>query len=131
MRHIIEKRPGPIVDLLATMPKMDSITSQLMIIEEYDQQYGIYDHNREDRPLALMAMHPKEQYTYFGPRAQKMARFMFYNLTERFGLSWAEFIQQTRADCELQLALAAEYTKHLERVTSGAEAAARDATGKK
>ena len=119
------------MDLLATTPKVDSITAQLLIMEEYDQHHGIFDHNREDRPMALMAMHPKEQYTYFGPRAQKMARFMFYNLTERFGLSWTEFIQQTRSDCEIQLALAAEYTKHLNRAADAAEAEVGRAAGTK
>lgn len=55
--------PGsPLYDLIMRRKVADDWTSQLAFMEEYDQTYGIFDHdlNGDNDPLAIIGMHPAE-----------------------------------------------------------------------
>lgn len=86
-----------------------------MLMEEYDTRMGIFDHRtrdgpdgRDTRPMAAIAMHPKEQYAWCGPIAQRFARYMLYDL-QRFGITWEIFKRNTRFENELAFRFAEQY----------------------
>lgn len=96
-----------------------------MLMEEYDTRMGIYDHRQRDapdgrdmRPLAAVAMHPKEQYAWSGPIAQRFARFVLYDLP-KFGITWEIFKRNTRFENELAFRLAEQYNKRATSAING------------
>lgn len=115
--------------------KVDPYTSQMLLREAYDIDFGIWNHNDEARssPLALIKMYPKEDPVSYGRRYQLIRRYGIYQIKEHFGLTISEFLQETRENVDLYLRLAAEYavksgrekTNLLNEVSKAAESAGR------
>lgn len=113
---------------------------QLMCMEEYDDFYGIFNHDsrfdeqgegRDMRPMAAVAMHPKEQYGSYGPLEHKMYRYMINGIKDRYGVSWSEFLLLTRRETEIMFKSNADWLERQSKLQAAAEAAARDATSGK
>lgn len=130
---------GPHNHLLTTVSdEVDSMSVQLMCMEEYDDFYGIFDHDsrfdedgKDHRPMAAVAMHPKEQYGSYGPLEHKMYRYMINGIKDRFGVTWSEFLQLSRRETEIMFKANADWLERQNKLQAAAEAAARDATSGK
>lgn len=129
---------GPHNNLLATVSsEVDSMSVQLMCMEEYDDYYGIFYHDSryteetgdvDLRPMAAVAMHPKEQYGSYGPLEHKMYRYMINGIKDRYGVSWSEFVLLSRRETEIMFKSNADWLERQAKLQAAAEAAAREAT---
>lgn len=96
---------------------LDSIGTQILLREQYDKVFQIAEHNDPLRPLSLVAKHAKEDLTHRDTTTRMMRRFGALKIRDLFGISWPEFIQQTRADVERMFEVAehlvlAENSRH-------------------
>lgn len=86
-------------ELLAKIEKVDSITARLILLDAYETTYGIYNHADEmanrDRPLALIAMHPKEDFSTHSALYNTIRRFRKYKVghPDNFNMSLTEFLE--------------------------------------
>ena len=93
------EQPGVVERMLAKTNKGfgDSYTTQLTLREEYQTVYGIYDHDNDNsRPLAAVAMLPKENVYTNDPLDEMLERYRLHRINEKFGLSLTEFLDLPR-----------------------------------
>ncbi len=84
------KYKGPVEILSESSDKeRGSFEVQLALAEVYETMYGIFDHRQDaivkQRPLALVAMHPKENATSFSPLYRRIDEFRRLRIFEMFG----------------------------------------------
>lgn len=67
-------------------------------MEAYETKYGIYDHDKPDpaRPLALIAMHPKEDTRTRSPLYETIERYRIFDVYKYYGLNLNEFLSLPR-----------------------------------
>ncbi len=86
---------GEVDELLRTAPAMLPVTADLLTRFAYQNQYGIYQHDkapdRFNRPLALQAYHPKED-IYEGGEGFDYIR-KFHRLRIRDTMSLDKFLE--------------------------------------
>lgn len=90
------RKEGP-VELLGRSAKtvLSSAQTELGLRELYETMYGIYDHDRPDarmRPLALVALHPKENTSSYSPLYRRIDRFKRLRMYELFGMPLDRFL---------------------------------------
>ncbi|MDU7870031.1 MAG: hypothetical protein E7J78_23305 [Pantoea sp.] len=96
---------------------LDSINTQILLREQYDEVFQIAKHGDPMRPLSLVAKHPKEDLSNRDSTARMMRRFGALKIRDLFGISWPEFIRQSRAEVEQMFEVAehlvlAENSRH-------------------
>lgn len=86
---------------------MDSLTAKLLLRESYETIYGIFDHERfsDQRPLALVAMHPKENASSHSRLYNTVQRFYNSDIYSATGLSLTDFLNLPREYVELLFAM--------------------------
>lgn len=92
-------KEGPVDELLRTMPVgLDSYTIKMLLMEAYETKYGIYNHDAPDpnRPLALIAMHPKEDTRERSPLYETIERYRIFDVYKYYGLNLVEFLSLPR-----------------------------------
>lgn len=93
---------------------MDSITAKLILIDAYETTYGIYNHADEaankGRPLGLIAMHPKEDFSTHSALYNTIRRFKKYKVgnQDNFNISLIEFLQLPKDISDLVLDIMAK-----------------------
>lgn len=102
---------------------MDSSTTVLALREVYETQYGIFNHDApnvaKEAPLALVAMHRKEDAYSYSMERHYLWRFRLHKIPEKWGLSlnqWLElpiFIAEDLLNIET--AIAVEEMKELHK----------------
>lgn len=104
--------PGPVQQLLEKVTVgIDSYSVQLILRESYETMYRIFNHDGVEakaRPLALVAMHPKEDSTSFSRLHRTIQRYDKQGIKDMFGLSLTEFLNLPRDYVELLFRLAVE-----------------------
>jgi hypothetical protein len=82
-------------NLLHSVPQVDSTTAQLIMLENYETVYRIFDHTVEkvDHPFALVEMHPAEDNISESLLRERMRQFAFHDVNGAFGVSWLEFLE--------------------------------------
>lgn len=84
-------------DLIVNTKKMDSYTTTLAWREAYETHFGIFNHDQPGfekyKPLALVAMHPKEDTFHYSLRYRYYWRFTQYGLAEKLKMSYFQFIE--------------------------------------
>ena len=87
----------------------DSYTTQLVLREEYQTVYGLYDHdNDESRPLAAVAMLSKESVCTGDPLEEMIRRYRLHRINEKFGLSLTQFLELPRERVQFLFELCAQ-----------------------
>lgn len=75
---------------------LDSISAKLILQEAYETLYGIFNHDdpsvAKTRPLALVALHPKENTAEYGKLYRMIDRYVINDVKGKFGLSLTEFL---------------------------------------
>lgn len=93
-----QRQEGDAIDeLLQRVGKIDSITAQLILRDAYEVAFGIYNHKQPDpmRPLALVAMHPKENVSEYSELYNEIRRFDRHDMA-RAGYSLLEYLSLPR-----------------------------------
>ncbi len=76
---------------------MDGFSSTLALRECYETQYDIFNHDNRDlskaHPLALVALHPKEDAFHYSMLHRYMWRYRQYEIGAKWNLSWLDFMQ--------------------------------------
>lgn len=93
LSHLSKK--GQLDVLLQELPAVRPTAAEIITLSCYQTEYGIHPHDRPrpDRPLALVAMHPKEDVMEGGPLFSHIRKFYNYQITKHFGLSLSEFLE--------------------------------------
>ena len=86
---------------------MDSISARLVMLDAYEVTYGIFNHADAalsvSRPLALVAMHDKENVTVHSELYNTIRRFRRYKVSQHFGMSLTEFLSMPTEYCNMIL----------------------------
>lgn len=84
---------GLLDQILHDTPAVRSTAAAQLSLMAYQTDYGIYDHRHPDpeRPLALIAMHPKENTYEGGPLFSIVRRFHNYRIMD-LGYSLEDFL---------------------------------------
>ena len=92
---------------MSRVDRIDSISGRLILLDAYETTYGIYNHEDDilnrDHPLALVAMHAKEDASTHSALYNTIRRFKRYRVgaPENFNISLTEFLQLPREICDL------------------------------
>lgn len=90
-----QQEPGQLDALLRELPAVRPTTAHRLSTIAYQTEYGIFDHSNpalvKERPLAVVAMHPKEDVIEGGVERSHIRRFFNYRLGETFNLSLKDF----------------------------------------
>jgi hypothetical protein len=110
--RVKDKLPSPVDVLLTRIPGGldDSISAKLVLQEEYETMYGIYNHDDpyNQRPLALVGMQPKEDVSRYSKLYRTIRRYSFHEIHSKFGLSLTEFLDLPHDIVELLFEISAE-----------------------
>lgn len=101
---------------MTLIPTVKTVSEvRLMLIEEYETAFGIYNHDAptdpESHPLAIIEMHSAEDTATPSLMYERMRQFAATDCAKYFNLSWPEFIDQPHDMVEEQLVIAAELKK--------------------
>ena len=84
-------------EIYAIKKSVDSITAKMLLREAYEIDYNVFDHDRDTtRPLALVAMHPKENASEHSELYNTIRRFELYGVGAKFNVTLAEFLSLPR-----------------------------------
>lgn len=103
-----------LMDLLRQIEKknLSSYEQQALLLELYETDFKIYDHENSQRPLALVELHPKEMVEPFTREDRLMHRFAALKIGDMFNLSFPEFLNQPRERVEKMLRKGEEHERH-------------------
>ncbi len=117
------QRSGLIDQLLRESPAVRPVAAAQLSLMAYQTDYGIYDHIHNpdpNRPLALMALHPKENAYEGGPMFSLVRRYHTYRLQE-YGYSLTEFWDLPFPIAMLIIQMAEDTIKQKDSAASTAE----------
>ena len=81
--------------LLSTLPKLGAVDAQIVLRDQYESQFGIYDHrHNKSRPLASVGMMPYEDSVRCAGVFAAYEDYAMKNYREIWGLSVEEFMHQ-------------------------------------
>lgn len=86
----------PLDKLITTTKRLEASTTVLLLREMYETQYGIFNHDApgaaKAAPLALVAMHRKEDAYSYSMERHYLWKFRQYKLNEKWGLSLNDWL---------------------------------------
>lgn len=86
--------PGQFDALLRELDAVRPTAAQIISLTCYQTEYEIFNHDRpNNRPLALVAHHDKEDVLEGGPLYTHIRQFFNYRLHKLFGISLTEFLE--------------------------------------
>lgn len=86
-----------LIDVLKESVNTNSIETKLILLENYDIHYGIFNHGMyEDRPYSLIEMHDTERFDTVNPLYELMEKYVEKNVLKFFGMSFDTFIEMPR-----------------------------------
>ncbi len=117
------QRLGLIDKLLRESPAVRPVAAAQLSLMAYQTDYGIYDHingHDKNRPLALMALHPKENTYEGGPMFSMVRRYYTYRLSD-YGVSLPEFMELPYPLASLIMQMAEDTIKQKDSAAERAE----------
>jgi hypothetical protein len=82
--------------LAETLVLKDRLMLKPILLEAYEQTYGICDHDDPDNPLSIIGYHPTEDVEY-DERLELLAkRYVTHDIRNLFDLSFADILNQPR-----------------------------------
>lgn len=106
-----------ILDMLNKFQRVSSsVDAKLIASDVYDTAYGIYNHLAPDaslrKPLATVAMYEQEDLTQGNLKRYLMKEYLDAKILTLFGLTFNEFIQQTREEIDMMVEESRRYRTH-------------------
>lgn len=106
-------------NLVTKTGRMDAYTTMLALRESYETHYGLFDHDNpvalKQHPLALVALHPKEDVFSYSLLHRYMWKFRQYEIQKYWGYNLSEFLElpwdTTQAIFRIEQKRAAEQNK--------------------
>jgi len=91
-------RDAVFADVFKQSISMSSVETEIFLRENYDKQFGIFDHDApgNSNPLALVSLHPSENVMDYSPLKELLDNFSDRDVTKYFGLSLMEFLELPR-----------------------------------
>ena len=91
--------------LIEKAPRLVSTDAQLVLREQYETAFGIYnhDHPQGQHPLALVMMNWCEDTVTGGGLHERMEQYMNLGILKYFGIPFDQWIEQPTYVIELQL----------------------------
>lgn len=86
--------------------KLNSIETQLLLRELYDDTFRIAYHNDPHNPLSLVAKHPKETLGAYSRLYRTYFRFASLGVGDMFKISVDDFLNQPREMVEMMFTIA-------------------------
>lgn len=105
--HLFAETYRPLIDqlLVRTTKLLDSIAAQIVILETYDDEMGIYNTSSQaDNALSLVSLHEAEDLSLVDPYDREMDRYLNANVLKYMGLSFNEYLELSRYRAEKMLA---------------------------
>lgn len=91
---------------------MRSADTRLMLQEQYETLFEIYNHNSADAdPLGLVLLHPAEDVSTGGAIERRMEEFVEADVFKYTGMTMAEFFNSPREYCDLMIKVAKKRQK--------------------
>lgn len=92
--------------LLETAPRLEPIYADLLLRRTYQDEYGIYDHQKPERvPFASQRFHEKEDVIEGGMYLSYMRRFYNAKIGEKMNISWDDFLAKPMWEADFILEL--------------------------
>lgn len=117
---------------LLPLPAVSVVLGQQYLLERYETEYGIYDHDSTRDRLAILLYHEAEDPLAFSHYTMREAEYIDGEVLKYFGLNFLEFLSLPRAHLERLLKTCERLQKqeyeHEEARRRAAEAAARQAS---
>ncbi len=94
---------------------LDSISTKLVLQEAYETMYTIFDHENpalsKMRPLAVVAMHPKENASEYSKLYRFFYRYTQHRIHELFGVSVTQMLELPHEIVEKMFEISAQHAK--------------------
>lgn len=106
----VEKDRMLIDELFKSAPAMRPVMADMITQQAYQQEFGIFDHEQygEQRPLALIAQHPKEDTYQGGPMFRFIRRYVQFDMRNILGITFNEWSDMPCYLAEQMLKIAEE-----------------------
>lgn len=96
----------------------------IVLREMYETTYDLTDLDNELEPLAIIKQNEaKEGLWELGTRTRYMREFHIYQVHTHFGMSWIEFIQLPRHECDFIIDLLRKEEARIRAMSQSAESA--------
>jgi hypothetical protein len=81
--------------LLKSVPRICSTDAQLLMLEQYETLFGIYDHGKNDlnHPFAAVELHTAEDNLTYSLLYERMEQFVYHRVHEATGETWSSFLR--------------------------------------
>lgn len=100
------------------------VEREMVLRSVYESSFGIRNHfSGKQRPLAMVAANPKEDYAPYSSRYRDVVAFIEERVHEATGLSMDEFFRRPRADIELIFAAVKQSNKKRAELLNGVTSA--------
>lgn len=83
-------------DTIKQLPKLDSITAQMVLREAYETIYEIFNHDYSQHPWDLVLHRQKEEVNQYDPMNKMIRRYRLKDVHGRYGLNLVEFLEFPR-----------------------------------
>ncbi len=80
--------------MIRVKKKLSVIESKIILLNQYDDLYGIYDHTTEDseNPIPLAGFHWNEDTVDGNPLYEEVNNFIKFNVLKHTGMSYLEYL---------------------------------------
>lgn len=102
---------------------LEPTAAQILLTELYDKAFQINQHADPRRPISLVAMNPKENYSVQGRRESLFRQFSMFGIGEKFNISITDFLKCGRDDVDRMVRIAEE--DHANKVKKEQELASK------
>ena len=118
-KHILNRRYGidrsdyqkDLKIIVSSFRPNSAIYGQMLLLETYDEVYGVHAHTDVDRPLSLVAHHDTEDYQKSSLEYQTLHRFAVNRVGKYFNISLLEYLQLPVATQHLMIDISMELSK--------------------
>lgn len=112
--NVVDIAQDMVADILMKAPKLSSIETTMLMREQYETAFGIYNHDSveaADRLLSLVAMQPAEDTITGSELYYRLKKFADFGVPKHFNMSLKEFMENPRYINDMILTISEERQK--------------------
>jgi hypothetical protein len=101
--HIFDKGHLPLIDRVLSESEhpLDSVAAQIVTLEIYDEECGIYDTSTvAEGQFSLVSLHEAEDLSLADPYERELDKYLNANVLKYTGTTWDSFLTLPRDKCE-------------------------------
>ena len=81
-------------------PTGDYIYDKQVLIEYYENRYGLYNHMSSGKPMASVSFHDCENYRQDGLHDNYLRTFLYKDVHKKLGISFDDYLSRPRSEIE-------------------------------